>query len=432
MNRKILIAMLSATAAVSAAFAAGCAVGPDTYLEYLDKRGATAQVIYNANGGSFETESPVKNLFYKPDSPILNIGEEKAGDIKMKYSGYVFSGWYYPELDAEGNLIYEDEAKTIVKLGEEFTFPYKIKDKETLRLYARWVLDKVVEIRLVSDEDVTVVETLENENGEPTEVRKTVKNGELLATRSFGLDSEIYIEDETPVTADGSTFVNYYENASCTIPLEGEVTKPSDEDEGNVVIYAKFIKGDWQIVKNKSNVRDMFANPGRKSFYILNDIDCSGETLSLISATNCTIEGNGKRLYNLSFTRSAQSGDSFAIFGRIGASAKITGLTLAGITVGYSAKNGALVEGLYLICTELNEGATIDGLKISGAQMNVNDANRLATVLNITNANGGYFNDNWLFGSGSSYVAGYDAAFLALNAGITVEDCSVTVNGNAI
>lgn len=435
MKRKILIAMLSAVAVCSAAFAAGCAVGQETYQQYLDRNKATARVTYNANGGLFETRKEVKDIYYPANSPVLNVGVDEIDNrVKMEYPGYVFDGWFTPARDAEGNILYEDDAQTIVKLGEELQFPYRIQDKEQIVLYAKWVLDKVVEFRLVSDKPVTVQTTVKDENGEDKTEEKTVVSGEVLATRSFGTGTEIYIDDKSPVTAVGSTFLSFYEDEACTLPFFGEVSKPVGEEAENLVLYAKFIEGEWEVVKTKSQVTAMFASPGRKSYYIFNDIDCQNDTFATIAVTNCKIEGNGHKLYNMNFSRSASNGDNFAIFGRLSPSASIKNLTLENITLNYSVRNGNVQ--LYLVANETEEGATLENFRIKNAQMEVSSATE-ANLLNlwiVENGNiVGYFDDNWLFGSGTgTYQEDYDARYLASHTGVTVEGYSLTVNGNQV
>ena len=433
MKRKILIAMLSAVAVCSAAFAAGCAVGQETYQQYLDRNKATARVTYNANGGLFETRKEVKDIYYPANSPVLNVGVDEIDNrVKMEYPGYVFDGWFTPARDAEGNILYEDDAQTIVKLGEELQFPYRIQDKEQIVLYAKWVLDAMVEFRLVSDTPVTVQTTVKDENGEDKTEEKTVVSGEVLATRSFGTGTEIYIDDKSPVTAVGSTFLSFYEDEACTLPFFGEVSKPVGEEAENLVLYAKFIEGEWEVIKTKSQVTAMFASPGRKSYYIFNDIDCQNDTFATIAVTNCKIEGNGHRLYNMNFSRLPANGDNFAIFGMFSSSASIKNLTLENITLTYSVRSGFSVS-LYLISNETEEGATFENFKIKNAKMNVNDARRAATVINITNANGGYFEDNWMFGKNrdeGKHIEGYDVQYLATHTGITVEDCSYEIVDN--
>ena len=131
----------------------------------------------------------------------------------------------------------------------------------------------------------------------------------------------------------------------------------------------------------------------------------------------------------MNFSRSASNGDNFAIFGRLSPSASVKDLTLENITLNYSVRSGATVS-LYLICNETEEGATFENFRIKNAKMNVNDARRAATVLNLTNANGGYFEDNWMFGNANGYSAGFDAQYLTAHTGITVEDCSYEIVDN--
>lgn len=439
-TKKILIPILAAIAVGSAAFAAGCAVGPDTYEQYLNKNNATAHVQYNANGGEFETTLGIKDIFYPANTPIFNIGVTEHQRIEITHAGYKFDGWYFAETDAEGNVLYEDEAKTVVKLGAEVVFPYRIQHNEDIVIYAKWLREAVVEVRLASDLSVDVAETVKDENGEDKEEVKTYGKGDVIANITFTGD-RLYLRDESPVTSKNATFLQYYADAECTTGLPEYINKPEGENPKNIVVYAQFIEGLWTVVKDRAAATTMFTGLGSRTnnFYIYNDIDCEGATFSLAAVTNCTIEGNGHKIYNFKYSSTNIRTGIYSPLGMVGSSANIRNLTLEDISITYTTTNTAQISGLYLICSSITDGASFTNFTVKNISMAVTDAtvtveeNRGYGINNLTNANGGYFNDNFMFGhSEGGYHAGHDQTVIEKYDGLKVEGYSLSINGNVI
>ena len=110
----LLIALITLFAAAMLAFA-GCKVGGDTAQDILDNNEMTARVVYYANEGKFDNEFRTRNIFFKADTPVINlkqeghIGQGDPSSVYVKNVGYILDGWYYVERDENDNPVYVDE-----------------------------------------------------------------------------------------------------------------------------------------------------------------------------------------------------------------------------------------------------------------------------------------------------------------------------------
>lgn len=422
----ILIAVLACT------LIAGCQVGRETYGQFVERNGLSCHITYYSNGGLFETRQNKKEVYYSPDTCAINIGVSDIGtsNIAVHRDGYVLKEWCEAELDSQGNIVYEDDEKTIVKAGKPFDFSRKLKSGEEISLYATWTLDVLIEFRLAGDNSIAV------KDGEGT---KTVNVGDVLAYRTFGKETSVFVRDEAPegVESTDSTFVQYFEDEDCTIPFDGTAIKPvtpEGEDVKNLVLYAKFIPGQWTVVKDRMQVSRMFSRMAVGSYYIYNDIDCGGMELN-VTSTNCKIEGNGHvTLSNLSINQTGVSSNAkFSMFGTVGANASIKNVTFDNVTISYSTRSGlntvAFVDGLYVACSDIVEGASFENVKITNVEMNVSipkddSGEDMVIIENLRKTDGAYATDNWLFGGMET-----DAAFIAKYDGISIEKCTLSIDG---
>lgn len=418
---KILMALF---VCIAASLIAGCGIGEQTVDEFLNGKDAKNQIVtYYANGGSFNSmgELVVKDMYYQPNSYILTDFENTA-NISVSRSNYVFDGWYYVALTEDGNPVYEDEANSIVALTDQKVDQYLIQENEHIYVGAKWVMDLHLDVILVCDGTAT------DANG------VTYKSGDIIASKYYGTNGTLSLTDTSPWTATGHTFLQYYYDEACTELYDGETLKrPTDESADNEVIYAKYIEGNWTIVKTASQVTTMYnSSASEKSFYIFNDIDCTGTKLSLNpGACKFTVEGNGHTISGLSFALSSISGnESYALFGKISSSASIRNLTLKDITVTVSVKTG--MPSIYLVCSDIDEQADcFDNVVIDGAEVSISYPSDVK-IINIQQINGVFDSSNWLFGGVESGGATTDEAFLAKYDGITLNNVKLTVNNETV
>ena len=437
MKTKTKIKLITILAIVSAcALAAGCQVGRETYEQFVDRNGLTCHVTYYSNGGEFETHQTKKEIYYSPDTYAINIGSDDIGDSKIAVhmDGYVLKEWCLPALDGDGNLVYEDEAKTVVKTGEPFDFTKKLTSGTEISLYANWTLDVLIEYRLAGENPITVQE------GEET---RKVNLGEVITYGTFGRETSVYIKDEAPggVNSTDSTFLQFFEDEDCEIPFGGTAVKPETPEGGevkNFVLYAKYMPGKWTVVKDRTQAARMFARMGSGSYYIYNDIDCGGMEVN-VAVTNCKIEGNGNvTISNFAVNQTGISANAKnALLGNIGSAASIKDVTFSNIKISYGTRSGlsgpSFVEGLYLFCTGVADGAKFENVKINDVEMSISipkdeDGNHLVIIKNMLESGGVFETDNWMFGSADES----DSAFLAKYSGVSAENCTLSVNGENV
>lgn len=430
MKTKTKIKLITILIAVLAcALIAGCQVGRETYGQFVDRNGLSCHITYMANGGLFETNQSIKEVYYKPDAYAINIGVTDIGNSKMAVhrDGYVLKGWCYA-LSENGNPVYEDDAKTIVETGSEFEFAKKLQSGTEVTLYASWVLDVQIEIRLAGIDRITV------QDGENT---KTVNSGEELTRETFGKDMQKFIQDRSPVESTDSTFLQFFTDAQCIKPFDGLARKPEEENAPNVVIYAKYMPGKYTVVKDAAGAQNMFAlMGGTTKYYIYNDIDMKGAAVPQIYSTGCSIEGNGNvTISNFKTTVTNITGGSYALFGNFYQGAGIKNVTFDNIEVSYTVRAGSQtnprIVKIYGICSDIADGVTFENAVISNLKVSINPGENVQ-IDNLF-AKEGYRTDNWLFGREAGANQTYtDAQFRQTYTGLTVKDSSLTISGKTV
>ncbi len=395
-------------AALAAVFMlGGCSLG-ETFEEALANRNLTAQVTYYSNGGTFEGTPDKKNMYYQSGSKALNIGvvNPTSGSVEITRKNYVFDGWYYAVLDDNGAPVYENEATKTYKLGEKVDFSIPLEKGDHWIVVAKWLASVKVNVVLACDADAEI--PVKVKAGEEA---KSYKNGDVVATRAYDTKDEVVNpgDGKAPFNVDGKdyTFVEYYADEACTSLVSWPITK----QETDVTVYAKYIKGEWEVVRTKNDVRSMFnSSTAGVRYWLTKDVDASKITIGAKTSFNSEIQGNGYTISNLTVQKSQiTAGSTVSLFGEIQSTAVIENLTLDGLTFNYSIQSAPV--NLYFVFTSIAEGATVNGVKLSGKMTVTKGEDRI-----IANFAGGY--KNCLFGGYAT-----DAEYLSQteNKGFTVE-----------
>lgn len=448
---KLFLAILLGSTAI-ACCAAGCSVGqPDRDELLADYNGG--HVTYYANGGCFNnnTSIVVREIYYKNENvPFFDVNED-TGDINITNSGYDFAGWYLPARyevgDHAGEIIYEytpagatDPVPAYPKLMEDGT---PVTDSTEARpiFYIEGsdadILEKYVQVKpsqtmvtssrlLAAKEELVVCATwkpalkfvfkLAAEDGD-YECNGTIYHpGDVISTMAFGKE-DTKNPGQTLSVSFGTyaTFVANYADEQCE-HFAQSYNRADYEGEAEIVVWSKFIKGSWEIVRNDPNkVQEMFNNlyDETKAYYIIESVDCSSiSAFSFASETKATIEGNNCTLSNLNFNRPNYSFDNRAnvspVFGAIKSTAKISNVKLSNITINVTGKGNMT---FYAICNSVEQGATIDNVeidtvtatvKLSGSVSNAQDGDR----------------SSWLFGgkgSDDAFVTAFGVTLTGTN-----------------
>ena len=453
----VLISIFAVT--LIAGLLAGC--GEQNPKERADKLGMTAVVTYYTNGGKFVAGTNSNDTkvyrtdYYYPGTPIYNIGVDKTSGqpLTIVRDGYVFAGWEWAVLDeddlpvlyasdSEGNAtgtalkvlengtasIIDTTGREMIEDGKRFVAVASgdkvFKDGEPRPtvgagehkyLVATWVLDVVLEYRLITDTDITV------QDGDKS---VTYKNGDVIATESFSTSTELYLTPaNTPASFNGFSYINLYWDA------EGQnVVKAGEtiaKGETNSVIYAKYLAGTWTPVRSARDAATMLRATGNTNYFVVYDIDCTNTTFTLKAGTfGGIIDGNGKTLSNIQI--SGYSADYSSLFGSLLSSAKIKNLTIENVTINSSLRPNTNIH-LHVLVSSVADGAEIEGVSVDTVTLKITKPDN-ATVSNIQYVSGAYQTGNWLYGYGTN---GTDEQFES-KYGKIVRNATLIINNETI
>lgn len=366
---------------------AGCQV-TQSLDEFREENNLPAQVTYYANGGLFENNTDQKDLYYTAGDKAADIGNVSftSGSISISRDDYEFLGWYYVELDEKGEPILDENGNLV--LGEEVDFSKALENSDHWKVAAAWTALSKVKVQLVCDDTatLTVSDTL------------SYQNGDVIKEYSFNSTGIVQSTTSAPIKVANNaySFVEFYADESCTTQVEWPIQK----GEADIIIYAKYIEGNWKMLKEADDVKDMFADTALSTnrYYLVNDIDCSvlSKAISSVTKFNCELQGNGHTISNLSIQKTKLSNASKVSFlGELGEAAVIENVTFDNITARFETIPNAFIE-TYFVFTSKAETAKISNVAISGSMEVVLASG--ASIANIPMSETGYAMDNWQFG----------------------------------
>ena len=385
----------------------GCKVGALSFDELKENLNWDARVTYYANSvgkddpfkadGQFENTQGVKDMYYAAGSYAARIGEKNIANVSLTHYAHSFEGWYHVAKDDQGRLLFVDKDGEKLYQGEDnklyyadkdgnpvldddtvITVPVRSEEKvdftKTLSdgdhwsICADWDEMSRLHIKLVCDENEKIAGTsmdskqVEYENGDI--VWEDFFEGEEAKVQSLGM---------APFTVNENafTFVEYYTDEECT----QFVSWPIAWNENDQVIYAKYIKGDWNILKKDTDVKSLFSRTTVSNidkYYLIQDIDCTGISVAPFEEFKGELQGNGFKLSNLKVTLGRTSsrlnnGQKVALFGRIYETAKIENITFKDIAVEYPTKPNTTSWTCYFLYHQFDTGATVNNVSVSGS-----------------------------------------------------------------
>lgn len=394
----------------------GCKIGMESWEDFKKREGLVSSVTYYTNGGTFNgvEDNYSKVTWLKENAFAPNLGVETP-NITLAYTDMVFLGWYVADLDADGNVQYQDADKKVIKLTDTlFDFSTPVAKNSYITLGAKWTEDVRINFYLASDFSIT---------GADGSVKQ---KGDLISFKTFGDANKLTaINKVNPYKSTDATYLSMYLDEACTQPVTNDYVfnKPTG-DQKAINVYVKYIQGVWTLVSNQKDARAMLGGVGTtKSYYLLNDIDLAGANISVNDATKCKIEGNGFKISNFNFTLSNLSnGDEESIFGELYGTASIKNLTLENVNINFSVRPNARVNIYALFKSVKSTGATFENFAIDGLTLTVSMPTS-STIANIQNIGGNYEQDNWLFGAYET-----DSEFTAIYSGISVINSNFVIN----
>ena len=425
---KILIGLVAVFTLSLVTLICGC-VGEPTVDKMLTENGAHDQcVTYYAGGGTFDGSGNKvkKDIYYLEDVYVIN-DFSKVDGISINRRNYAFVCWNYVQLNEDGTLPLNEKGEPIIEdSGKPVDFKKKIQKGEHWYFIASWKRDIYVEVLLGSGNPI------QNSAGEE------VKPNEELTTKDFSY-GELTLDYKTqPFESKDSTFLEYYYDFECTKPITEKLLQPESE---NLQIYAKYIPGKYTIVRNSTDVENMFNGLYNKNnkYYLFNNsadktIDMTGKTLALRAreiANPDTIDflaeihGNGFTVKNLNIYENTSRMQNYSILGSLGETALIKDLTFDSITVTVNVFSTSQLCEFHAIWSSVN-GATIENVAINNVKVTFTGSSGLPINSTVFDNQEACDNnkDNWLFGGNDGYT---DLDVLKNYEGLTVNDVTITL-----
>lgn len=428
----ILIAVFALS--LVAGITAGCSIGEKSAQDLANEMGLTCPVTYYANGGYFQVgtsadQKVYRTVYYKSGAPILNIGvvNSNGQNLTIAREGYTFDGWEYCKLGADGKPILKDtegntlnvlengtadikgsDGRQLLEQSKRFTAESNgvkafrngnpvVEEGNPLYLVATWVLDSVLEYRLVTD---TPIVTTEGEG----EAQKTVtyKTGDVIAKKEFTYNTMSVDASKSPRTFSTYSYIQLYYDLECQEPLmpNARFTKPTDGS--NVAVYAKYLEGEWTTVRNASDVSSMLVK-GSGNYYVPYDFSCNDSETNFYMRTSGTfngrIVGNGFTISDIAIgatlAQTLSNGATVSLFGTLGAEAEISNLTLKNVSARVTIRSGA--ASIYALFSGVETGAKLTDFKVDGFNLQITAGS--ARINNIQMIDDNYQTTSWLYGT---------------------------------
>lgn len=429
-------AILSVLAVVALmALLAGCATDATPY-ETNDLENYTVSVRYDANGGTFTTNTSVIVDSY-------NVGDLKKNGEGMAEiallspdssyrehdaftainNGHFLAGWYSERTeatDAEGNTTYtysgrwdfENDRLTIDPEQEHTS------SEPVITLYAAWV--PIFEIEFYSMDSG---EYMDSYIFDPTIVDEILLPAWDEETGAI----EMYDFPERS----GYTFNKAYYDENGEQPIDTEAilhTGKIDYENGTATdavmkLYVDWTEGEWYRIYNTEQFLDNASVNG--NYEILADLDFAGEiwpTSLMYGNFSGTIKGNGHTFKNIEAVQTNNSKVNAGLFGNLTETSAISDLTLENVT--FTIKAGTRVVGASygLFAGTLSANASISNVRILSGTLAVDSSCYFASD---------DYTIGLVCGMGDPAVVAESDITTAVT-GDTPESLSLTVNGNTV
>jgi len=387
MNPKIKSIISIIAVVLLSVLLAGCGTDATPYVNN-DAEGYDVSVKYDANGGTFTTNTSVivdsynisdletngegmaEIALLSPDDPAR--GHDSFTPIK---NGAFLAGWYSERTettDADGNTVYTYSGKWDFENDSIKVDPAQdhTSSEPQITLYAAWVpLFEIEFYSLDSGEyldsyvfDPTIVESIllpewDEETG-AIEMHNFPK-------RSGYTFNKAYLDEKGSEALEGDTLTHIgnvdYETGTAT--------------DSSMKLYVDWTEGEWFRIYNTEQFLDNASVNG--NYEILADLDFTDEiwpTSLMYGNFSGTIKGNGHTFKNVEAVQTNNSKVNAGLFGQITENAEITDLTFENVS--FTVKAGTRVIGTSygLFAGTLSSGASVEKVNILGSTLAIDSS----------------------------------------------------------
>lgn len=376
---KYAAAALLCTAAV--AFVTGCALEDSPY-ELNNEENYTVSVKYDANGGSFTTNTTVIVDSYNLSEMKTNSeglceiallapeDESRTEPFTPKRNGYFFAGWYEgrEKADKDSDAEYAYSGKWDFEEDRLCADPEKEYSADTPEktFYAAWI--PLFEIRVHDANTNDKISTVLFDPREKTE----------FALPSWNEETGCLDMNDIPERKE-FTFEKAYLDADMKKALEGDTLlhpgtfDPENATTENAVLdlYVTWKEGQWYRISTAEQFIEN-ASVGA-SYEILADLDFEGliwPTALTFNDYKGQIVGNGHTVKNITFNQTANDKSNIGIFGNLTESVKISDLTFENITL--CLKKGTRINTNFgILAGSISQNAALTNVKLVNSTLQI-------------------------------------------------------------
>ena len=413
----------------------GCSNEENPY-EVNDELNYTVSVKYDANGGTFTTNTSVIVDSYN----ISEMTENSEGNVEIALispdnssrgndaflavnNGYFLAGWYAERteagVDENGNTVYTygkkwDFEKDTLAVDADASYSAK---EPVITLYAAWVPLFEIEFYSMSGE---LINTMAINPMETEEIELPVWSEETGAVEMNDFPKN-----------NGYTFNGAYWDADGKQKIEdaaithtGIVDYETGTAKDSVMkLYVDFIEGEWYHIYTVDQFVDNANVNGCYEIHAdLDFTDAIWPSAFMYGNFAGTINGNGHTMKNIEIAQTNNSKMNAGLFGNITESASISGLTFENVT--FTIEAGTRVAGTSygLFAGNIAQGAAISEISIVASTLQI-DSNSYFGV------------DDYSIGlaCGMGDATVFTQADITCTAvGENPEKVQITVNGNEV
>ena len=387
MKKKIKVTLVALMSMAIGAIAAGCA-GEATPYEVNDKDNYSVSVKFDANGGTFTTNtSIIVDSYNVKDMDTNGVGQAEipliAPDNQLRgndaftavNNGHFFAGWYEERIentDSEGNVTYTyankwDFENDVLKVDADKDYSAS---EPVMTLYAAWI--PMFEIEFYN-----------------------VGTGELVDKLTF----DPTIKDKLTIPAwdeetgkinmydfperEGYTFKNVYYDVEGTklidetdIAHTGTVDYTTGTGKDNTMkLYIDWVEGEWYHIYTVEQFLDNASVNG--CYEIHADLDFAEAiwpSTLMYGNFNGKINGNGHTFKNIEVVQTNNSKLNAGLFGNITEKSSLKDVTFE--NVNFTIKSGTRMQGTSfgLLAGVIATEANVQGVKVLSSTLNIDSS----------------------------------------------------------
>lgn len=372
-TKGILITVLLLTALL----VTGCAQEPTPY-EVNDAENFTVSVKYDANGGTFTTNTSVIVDSYDPaqtGGAIALLPPDAAARGNDAFTavnnGYFLAGWYRERKEqSDGTYLYSGRWDFETDLLEVDPAAAHTSAEPVMTLYAAWIPVFQVNFRNLDSGEILDTYTFDPTVGASLTVPALDEETGAVEMYKFPERS-------------GYTFESVYYDAEGTNQVDtpevlhtGTVNfENGTAENGTMDLYINWTEGEWYHIYNVEQFLDNASVTGN---YVLHaDLDFAGEiwpTSLMYGNFSGTIQGNGYTIRNVELTQTNNSKVNAGLFGHLTETSGLTDVTFENVT--FTIKAGTRVVGTNfgLLSGTISSEAVLENVTITNSCLQIDSA----------------------------------------------------------